>query len=213
MDSRPHVKICGLTDPETADVASRLDVWAIGLVFASPSPRHVSVDRAADIASAIRPGIARVGVFVRPTIDELVEAVSRCDLTHVQIHGDEPDVATARAETGCEVITGHPVDGPEALDRARRSPADLVLLDASVRGRHGGTGRVFDWDLLTEGIGRRYILAGGLTPENVEGAVAEVSPWGVDVSTGVESSPGRKDIVRVTAFVEAARGMTREGAG
>ncbi len=209
----PRIKICGLTDPETAEAASRLDVWAIGLVFASPSPRHLTVDAAADVAAAIRPGVARVGIFVSPAIDDLVEAVTRCDLTHVQIHGDEPAVETARVATGRDVITGHPVDGPEALERARRSPADLVLLDASVRGRHGGTGRVFDWDLLSEGIGRPYILAGGLTPENVVSAVEAVAPWGIDVSTGVESSPGRKDIARVTAFVEAVHGMTREEAG
>lgn len=210
MGSAPRVKICGLTDPGVAAAASALDVWAIGLVFAQPSPRHLSLDAAEDVAAAIRPGVARVGVFVRPTIDEVTAAVTRCDLTHVQVHGGDPDVAVIRAETGCEVITGHPVDGPASLDEARDSAADLVLLDASVRGRHGGTGRVFDWDLLTDDIGRRYILAGGLNPDNVARAVAEVSPWAVDVSTGVESAPGRKDIRLVTAFVETVRGKTRE---
>ncbi len=210
MADAPRVKVCGLTDPDEAAACSATGVWAIGLVFASPSPRHLEVDRAVDVAAAIRPGVARVGVFVDPTLDELARAVDRCGLSHVQVHGDGPDVDMIRDRIGCGVITGHPVDGPSAVDRARRSAADLVLLDASVRGRHGGTGQVFDWELLAGGIGRPYILAGGLTPESVGRAVQRLLPWAVDVSTGVEWAPGRKDVAKVTAFLAAARDMTME---
>lgn len=210
MGEAPRIKICGLTDPQTAAACAEEDIWAIGLVFASPSPRHLSVEAAQDVAAAIPDHVARVGVFVRPSLDEIATAVERCGLSHVQIHGGTPDVAVIRAETGCEVITGHPIDGPEALEEARTSSADLILVDAAVRGRHGGTGRVFDWDLLAGGLGRPYILAGGLTVENVGDAVRHVAPWAIDVSTGVESAPGHKDIGKVVAFVAAARGMTME---
>ncbi len=210
MAETTRIKICGLTEPDVAAACSALDVWAIGLVFASPSPRHLEIPLATDVAAAIRPGVARVGVFVDPTIDELEIAVERCGLTHVQLHGASADVAAIRRTLSCAVITGHAVDGPAAIDAAQHSPADLVLLDASVRGRHGGTGQVFDWSLLEGGIGRDYLLAGGLSPDNVARAVRHLAPWAVDVSTGVERSPGHKDLDRVRSFVEAVRGATTE---
>jgi phosphoribosylanthranilate isomerase len=102
------------------------------------------------------------------------------------------------------VIEGIGVDGPESLERARASAADLVMLDASVPGRHGGTGRAFDWGLLeASGLGRPFVLAGGLTPDTVAGAVGRARPDAVDVSSGVESAPGRKDPALVRRFVEA----------
>jgi phosphoribosylanthranilate isomerase len=106
------------------------------------------------------------------------------------------------------VFQGFSVQGPADIAAARSSRADLVFLDASVRGRHGGTGRTFDWAVLDETpLKRPFVLAGGLDPGNVAEAVRRVRPWGVDVSSGVESSPGHKDLVRVAAFIHAVQDM------
>ncbi len=206
MAEAPRVKICGLTDPDEAAASAALDVWAIGLVFAEASPRHVAGARAAEVAAAIPAGVARVGVFVDPSLDELVDAARGCGLTHVQVHGAAPSARATRDATGCAVIAAFAVAGREDIARAAASDADMVILDTSVPGRHGGTGRSFDWDLLAGGpIPGPFILAGGLTPENVGEAVRSAAPWAVDVSSGVERSPGRKDLARVAAFVAAAR--------
>jgi phosphoribosylanthranilate isomerase len=208
----PLVKVCGLTDPAEAAACAAHGAWAIGVVFAPESVRVVSVDRAREVLSALPAEVRRVGVFVDAGLDALTEVARACDLTHVQLHGDVVDIAGARAVTGCEVIRGFAVDGPAALDAARACDADLVLLDAAVAGRHGGTGRAFDWSLL-EGadLGRPYLLAGGLDAANVGEAVRRLRPAMVDVSSGVEWAPGRKDPERVRAFIEAARAPARVG--
>jgi phosphoribosylanthranilate isomerase len=145
-------------------------------------------------------------VFVDPDPDEVAEVVEACGLTDVQVHGAAVDVAAIRAACARPVFQGFAVDGPAALDAARRSEADLVLLDASVPGRHGGTGTTFDWSVL-DGVdlGRPFALAGGLTPDNVAEAVRRARPAIVDVSSGVERAPGRKDPELVRAFVRGAR--------
>jgi phosphoribosylanthranilate isomerase len=141
----------------------------------------------------------------------MAAAAGRAGLTHLQVHGLDP--AAARAATGLPVIEGIRMDGPGGVARARASAADLVLLDAAVEGLHGGTGTPFDWDLLDDdGPGRPFGLAGGLRPETVAGAIARLRPRMVDVSSGVESSPGRKDPERVRAFL-AAVASTRELVG
>lgn len=196
------VKICGLTVPEEARACADLGAWAIGVVFASESPRRVDAARAAEVLAAVPEGVARVGVFVDAPPAEMAAVARRAGLTHLQVHGGDP--VAAREAAGLPVIEGVRVDGPAALARARTSAADLVLLDAAVPGRHGGTGRAFDWDLL-EGapLGRPFALAGGLRAETVGEAVVRLRPAVVDVSSGVESVPGRKDAARVRAFVEA----------
>jgi phosphoribosylanthranilate isomerase len=204
---RVAVKVCGLTTPEDAAACARLGVWGIGVVFAAGSPRRVGAEEAAAVCAAIPEGVARVGVFVDASPAEMAAMARRAGLTHLQMHGDA-DPAAARRESGLPVIEGVRVDGPEALARARASAADLVLLDAAVAGRHGGTGTAFDWALLEgDPLGRPFALAGGLTPANVGEAVRRLSPALVDVSTGVESSPGRKDTKRVAAFVAAVAGV------
>jgi len=206
----PRVKICGLTDPDEAAACANLDVWAIGLVFAEASPRHVSGDRAAAVAGALPDGVARVGVFVDPTMAALVEEADRCGLTHVQVHGATPPAAAIRDATGCAVIEAFSIAGPDDVGRATRSDGDLVILDAAVTGRHGGTGTSFDWGVLgSRPVDRPFVLAGGLTPENVRDAVDATDPWAVDVSSGVEWAPGRKDLELVAAFVAAARAPRR----
>jgi phosphoribosylanthranilate isomerase len=204
---RVAVKVCGLTRPDEAAACAALGVWGIGLVFAERSPRRVDVETAAAVAAAVPRSVARVGVFVGATADEMAATARRVGLTHLQLHGC--DVAAAREASGLPVVEGVRVDGPAALALARASAADLVLLDAAVPGLDGGTGVPFDWDLLAGGLGRPFALAGGLRAENVGAALARSAPAIVDVSSGVESAPGRKDAERVRAFVAAVAEAAR----
>jgi phosphoribosylanthranilate isomerase len=201
-DGGVAVKVCGLTVPEEARACAELGVWAIGVVLAAESPRRVDAARAAEVMAAVPDGVARVGVFVAPPPAEVAAVAALAGLTHVQLHDGDP--GEVRRATGLPVIEGVRVSGTDALRRARESAAELVLLDAAVPGRHGGTGRSFDWGLLElEPLGRPFALAGGLRPETVADAVMRLRPAAVDVSSGVESSPGRKDIALVRAFVAA----------
>jgi phosphoribosylanthranilate isomerase len=205
-DGGVTVKVCGLTVPSEAAECARLGAWGIGVVFAAGSPRQVGVEQAAEVCAAIPEGVARVGVFVATAPEVIAETARRVGLTHIQVHGDI-DPAAARAASGLPVIQGIRMDGPGGVARARASVADMVLLDAAVAGRDGGTGTRFDWALLdAEPLGRPFALAGGLTPENVAEAVRRTGPALVDVSSGVESAPGRKDAARVAAFVAAVAG-------
>jgi phosphoribosylanthranilate isomerase len=197
-----RVKVCGLTVPEEARACAELGAWGVGVVFAPESPRRIDAARAAEVLAAVPEGVARVGVFVGASPAEMASVARVAGLTHLQIHDADP--GEARRASGLPVIEGVRVSGPDALARARASAADLVLLDAAVPGRHGGTGRSFDWSLLDgRPLGRPFVLAGGLRAENVAEAVARVAPDMVDVSSGVESAPGRKDPERVRAFVAA----------
>jgi phosphoribosylanthranilate isomerase len=199
------VKVCGLTVPEEARACAELGVWGIGVVLAAESPRRVDAARAAAVMAVVPDGVARVGVFVAPPTEEVAAVAALARLTHVQLH--DGDAGEVRRATGLPVIEAFRVSGREALRRARESAADLVLLDAAVPGRHGGTGRSFDWDLLErEPLERPFVLAGGLRPDTVAGAVTRLRPAVVDVSSGVESSPGRKDAGLVRAFVAAVAG-------
>jgi phosphoribosylanthranilate isomerase len=201
-DAPVAVKVCGLTVPEEARACAELGVWGIGVVLAPESPRRVDAARAAQVMAAVPDGVARVGVFVAAPVEEMAAVARAAALTHLQVH--EGDPAAARRATGLPVIEGVRVAGEAALARARASAADLVLLDAAVPGRHGGTGRSFDWTLLEEApLGRPFALAGGLRPGNVGEAVRRLAPAVVDVSSGVESAPGRKDPELVRAFVAA----------
>jgi phosphoribosylanthranilate isomerase len=206
------IKVCGLTTPEDAEACARLGVWGIGVVFAPGSPRRVDARTAAAVVGGLPGSVARVGVFVGASAREMAEVAAAVGLTHIQVHGDA-DPEETRSMSGLPVIEGIAVDGPAALERARASAADLVLLDAAVAGLHGGTGTTFDWSLLEEGsLGRPFALAGGLRAENVAGALARLRPVLVDVSSGVESSPGRKDPERVRAFSAAVAGAARRAA-
>lgn len=198
-----RVKICGLTVPDEAAACAALGIWGIGVVLAAGSPRRVDVAAAAAVVAAVPDGVARVGVFVDASPAAIADAARAIGLSHVQVHG-EADPAAVREAAGLPVIQGFRVDGAAALDRARASAADLVMLDAAVTGRHGGTGTSFDWSLLDDGgLGRPFALAGGLRPDNVAEAVARTGAALVDVSSGVERSPGHKDLARVTEFVAA----------
>ncbi len=208
----PAVKVCGLTTPADAGAVAALGVWGIGVVFAAGSPRRVDAATAAAVLAVVPAGVQRVGVFVGASADEMAATARTAGLTHLQVHGDA-DPGAARRASGLPVIQGIAIDGPEAIARARASTADLVLLDAAVAGLHGGTGTTFDWSLLEgDALGRPFALAGGLRPGNVAEALRRLSPAIVDVSSGVESSPGRKDPERVRAFVDAVAGVARTAA-
>lgn len=210
-DAAPAVKVCGLTDPGEARECAALGAWAIGVVFADGSPRQVTVAQAARVLADVPASVARVGVFVAPEPAEVAAAVAGAGLTHIQLHGVAAIAPLREAAGGLPVIEGFRVHGPAALAQARGSAADLILLDAAVPGVHGGTGTRFDWGLLEAygPLGRAFGVAGGLSAANVGEAVTRLRPHLVDVSSGVESAPGRKDPERVGAFIAAVASATQ----
>lgn len=201
------VKICGITNEEDALLAVAMGADAVGFVFA-PSPRQVAAVRAADIAKRLPPEILTVGVFRDHAAQQVVSTCNQAGLRAAQLHGRESAEQTRWVRARVPVVIKAFPGGDPALERAADFGADAILLDSATP----GAGRVFDWS-LAEGApsGLRVILAGGLTPENVAGAVERVDPWGVDVSSGVESAPGRKDPRKVRLFVKAARAAERPG--
>jgi len=205
-----HVKICGITRPEDAELAAALGAWAIGFNFWPGSKRRVDPAVAAGIARELRRKVEPVGVFVNPALDEVVRIVEGVGLTHVQLHGDEgPSFCTAVAErTGARVIKALGVGSGADIRDAERFHTDFHMFDAAAGAAYGGTGRTFDWALVQQRRSKvPLILSGGLTPENVADGIAAVHPWGVDVASGVESAPGIKDPSKVEAFIAAATGV------
>jgi phosphoribosylanthranilate isomerase len=199
------VKICGLTRVADAQAAAAAGADMIGLMFYEPSPRSVTLEQAAEIVRALSPWVVRVGVFVNPAVELVAEAVSRCGLNLLQFHGDEPpEFCTRFAVMSMKAFRIRDAGSLQALPRY---PTDAWLLDAYTPGQRGGTGERFDWDLAVEAkrSGKPIFLAGGLTPDNVADAVRRVQPFGVDVSSGVESAPGIKDHDKVRRFIAAAR--------
>lgn len=190
-----------MTSEEDALLAVAMGADAVGFVFA-PSRRQVSPDVVRDITRRLPPEVITVGVFRDEAPQRVVEIVNGVGLRAAQLHGHEtPQQARWVRERVPLLIQAFP-GGDPALARAADYGADAVLVDSA----SPGSGEVWDWS-LAEGApsGQRVILAGGLTPENVAGAIARVRPWGVDVASGVESSPGRKDPLKVKAFVRTAR--------
>ncbi len=225
-----RIKICGITNVEDARAAADAGADAIGLNFYEPSPRYVVPEIARQTAEAVGNAIAKVGVFVDAPASEILETFESVGLDWIQLHGDEPPEllaelgdrpvikAMACREGGLGPLAEYPVaeylERCRALDRLPRA----VLIDAYAPGQVGGTGKVVDWDRLAdwrEALGGvPLVLAGGLTPENVDRAIATVRPRAVDTASGVESSPGKKDAVLMAAFVVAASAeFTRLGSG
>jgi phosphoribosylanthranilate isomerase len=199
----PHVKLCGITRPEDAELAASVDAWAIGFILWPQSKRKADPAVAAGIARTMRRRLELVGVFVNPTLDEVVHATEAIGLTYVQLHGDEgPAFCAAVAQrTGARVIKALGIKSGADMREIERFHTDFHMLDT---GR--GTGKTWDWGLAAQRHSQvPVILAGGLTPENVGEAIAAVRPWGVDVASGVEAEPGIKDPAKVEAFVAAAR--------
>ena len=199
-----HVKICGLTRRQDVSLACELGASYVGFVFAAESPRRVDISSARQLSESVPPGVQRVGVFVDESYALIARAVSEARLDLVQVHRllrDEdlekipaPVLTVARVEGGAAAVPS-----PELLARCQ-----AIMFDTAGQDRQGGTGRPFDWGL----VARRKLpiplfLAGGLDSGNVEAAIRQVHPYAVDVASGVESEPGRKDLARMTEFFRA----------
>jgi phosphoribosylanthranilate isomerase len=195
------VKICGITSEEDALLAVAMGADAVGFVFA-PSTRQVSAALTRDIVRRLPPEVLTVGVFRDDAPSRVVQVCQQTGLKAAQLHGHESVEDTHIVKGGVGLVIKGFAAGSPMLDRLVDFKADAVLIDAP----RPGAGEVFDWT-LAEGLPSRgrIVLAGGLTPANVADAVVRVRPWGVDVSSGVEVAPGRKDPVKVRAFVHEAK--------
>jgi phosphoribosylanthranilate isomerase len=199
------VKICGITNLADGLAAADAGADAVGFVFYEKSPRAVSVDVASSIARDLPPVIVKVGIFVNAPEEAVSEAAEKCGLDLLQFHGDESPEYCLRF--GLMSIKAFRIQDRASLSALPNYETHAWLLDAYSRSQLGGTGATFNWDLALEAKkwGRPIFLAGGLTPQNVADAVRQAEPYAVDVSSGVEASPGRKDHTKVKAFVKAAK--------
>jgi phosphoribosylanthranilate isomerase len=200
-----RVKICGITNLADAQVAVEAGADALGFVFYDQSPRFISMETAAEISKQLPLFILRVGVFVNPTRELIFEVMTGCGLSLLQFHGDEPPEFCT--QFGLMSMKAFSIRNAESLKDLPKYKTDAWLLGAYSSDTLGGTGEKFNWDLAIEAqkLGRPVFLAGGLTPENVAEAIQKVRPFGVDVSSGVESSLGKKDHTKVRAFINAAK--------
>ena len=206
-----RVKFCGITNLDDAAEAVRLGAWAIGLIHWEPSVRSVDPGVAAEIAAAFRRKAEIVGVFVNPTLAEVTRAVEDEQLSMVQLNGEEGAsfCAEVARRAGVKVIKAIHVSSAADIHGAEAyRSVDYHLFDRRAGGLPGGTGQSFDWELLRGHQSEvPAILAGGLKPENVAEAVEIVQPYAVDVASGVEAAPGRKDHAKMAAFYEAANSV------
>jgi len=204
MNQRTRIKICGVSRPADVEAAAEAGADAIGLVFHPPSPRAVTVARAAELARLLPPYVSPVALFVHPdaaAVDAVVDAVPNVVL---QFHGDETPAECERYRRPY-IKAVRMAAGLDLLDWVRRfSGAQALLLDAHVEG-YGGAGKAFDWSLVPQGVAHRLVLSGGLHAANVVAGIQQLRPWAVDVSSGVESSRGVKDAASIRRFCDAVR--------
>jgi phosphoribosylanthranilate isomerase len=201
------VKICGITNAPDALAAAAAGADALGFMFYDASPRHITLGAAAEIIRQLPPSVVKVGVFVNASTDRVVRAIGECGLNLLQFHGDEtPEYCV---QFGVMSMKAFRIRDADSLRTLPEYATDAWLLDAYVADNPGGTGETFNWDLAVEArkLGRPIFLAGGLTPENVAEAVRKVQPYAVDVSSGVESAPGKKDPDKIRRFIAAARSV------
>jgi len=195
------IKICGITNEQDALLAVALGADALGFVFA-PSPRQISPALAREIVKRLPPETVTVGVFRNETPARVVEIVNEARLQGAQLHGHETPAMTAEVATNVRFVIKAVVAGSQDATHANTFASDAILVD----GLHPGSGMAYDWELLQDiPTDIRLMLSGGLTPENVASGILQVRPWGVDVSSGVEKSPGQKDAVKMRHFVTNAR--------
>jgi len=194
------MKLCGLSRPEDIAVVNEIKPDYIGFVFAKKSKRYVSPERAAVLKAALDPEIKAVGVFVNETPGNIAQLLNSGVIDMAQLHGKEDNeyIARLRELSGKPIIQAFRIASEEDLAAAEESAAEHVLLDSGA-----GTGTVFDWSLI-KNVKRPYFLAGGLSPENVGAAVAQLKPYAVDVSSGIETD-GLKDAAKMAAFAAAVR--------
>ncbi len=209
------IKICGNTSLEDATLAAEAGADAAGFVFA-PSKRRVRIEQVQAITPQLPAHLEKIGVFVDTGFEEIATTVEACGLTGIQLHFDAPPELAARLRSrfgaGVRIIGVTHFGGSQSIrPQVFADPSlDATLVDSCVSGAAGGTGVAYDWSAAAKTIfqnagARKCIAAGGLTPENVAQAIRVLRPWGVDVASGVESSPGRKDPARLRAFIAAAR--------
>jgi phosphoribosylanthranilate isomerase len=208
--ARTRIKICGLRELAHARIAAEAGADAIGLVFHEPSPRNVDLDTAAAIARSLPPYVSAVGLFVDQPAERIRAVLERVPLDLLQFQGGEaPEFCASFGRPYVRAVRME--GGTDLLEWALRfSSARALLLDAFVPGQAGGTGQTFDWAGIPRELPLPVILSGGLTPANVGGAVREVRPWAVDVSSGVEARRGVKDADKIVEFIRSVR---REDAG
>ena len=199
------IKICGITRVQDGVAAASLGANAIGLMFFRGSARFVTLARAKEIITAIPPFVSVVAVFVNPEKDQVTQIIDNLSVDLLQFHGDESaEFCTQFSRPYIKAVRVKP--GVDLLQYAiGYSQSKGLLVDAFIEGSQGGTGQVFDWSLIPKNISRPLILSGGLNSGNVKQAVAQVKPWAVDVSSGVETEKGIKDAMKIAAFIREAR--------
>jgi phosphoribosylanthranilate isomerase len=204
-----RIKICGITNLDDAILATRLGADALGFNFYERSLRFVTPITAAEIINQLEEPVAKVGVFVNQTIDEILRTVDLASLDAVQLHGDESPqfVADLRTRGDCRIIKALRVSSDFDQNDAINCRADGILLDGYSTNTRGGTGETFDWNVakLVAALVPEVWLAGGLTPENVRTAIEEVHPYAVDVCSSIESMPGVKDGEKLRRFISEAK--------
>ncbi len=200
-----RVKICGITNLGDAQGAVAAGADALGFVFHPASPRYVAPERVADIVAALPPFITTVGLFVNTPAVKIHQIMVQTGLQMIQLHGDET-AEQCRLSPPYPVIKALRVRDESSLDQLADYPVVALLLDAWSADHYGGTGRRFDWRLVSRAtLNKPIILADGLDPANVASAIQLVNPYAVDVSSGVERQPGHKDLTRVARFIEQVR--------
>jgi len=201
-----RIKICGITNIEDALLVNVLGADALGFVFAD-SPRKIDVEAAEEISSALSSSISRVGVFVNEKAETVKTIASRCRLDVLQFHGSESPAYCASFSQ--KVVKAFRVKDFCDLNNMSNYDVDAFLLDAFVEGKLGGTGKIFNWEIAKKAkdFGKPIILSGGLNPENVVEAVNFVQPYAVDVSSGVEERPGKKDPEKVREFIDKVKSI------
>lgn len=208
--TQTRIKICGITSPEDALAVAHSGADALGLVFYPPSPRAVSADQAREIVAVLPPFITVVGLFVDEPSASIERIVSQVGIDLLQFHGDEtPEFCASFSRPWMKAVRMQSSTNLQ-VEAQRFADARALLLDNWREGVPGGTGEAFDWSLAPQTLARPWVLAGGLTPENVGGAVARLSPAAVDVSGGVEISPGKKDPVKIAQFIAAVKSADSE---
>ncbi|OIO39535.1 MAG: hypothetical protein AUJ72_00640 [Candidatus Omnitrophica bacterium CG1_02_46_14] len=199
-----HVKICGITNLKDAEDALGFGADAIGFVFAK-SPRQISLNEAKKISKKVGPWITTVGVFVNERIQNILRIASECHLSVIQLHGDEapPSLYSLRPY---RIIKTFRIAEKKDFLKTKGYEADAYLFDTKTPDSYGGTGKSFDWSLIrTSRVPKPCIVSGGLNPDNVKAVIKMLSPYGVDVSSGVETRPGKKDAKLVKMFIQNAK--------
>ena len=208
-----RVKICGITSLSDGLAAAEAGADALGFVFCQESPRCISVGTAAGIIGQLPMEVVKAGVFVNAPEEQVFRAIKQCGLNLLQFHGDEsPEYCL---QFGLMSMKAFRMRDEQSLEALAAYKTDAWLLDAYAPDKPGGTGATFNWDLAIAARkwGRPIFLAGGLTPDNVAQAVQRARPYAVDVSSGVETAPGKKDAAKVKEFIEAVRAAARELTG